>query len=272
MAQNRTQSPNHRPIRLTKTRRALFSLLGEYFLLGNKDIARLLPDSRKAALRTAQTLTKELREKHYLHGERYFDCENPTKNAEWLYCLSNKGLAYAQERGLCRTAKGANEKSAEHLGHDYALTKFHMQLKKQCDALGLRMKWLQRDLKRGVHPDALVEIVRGNGASDWFFVEVENSKQGKYLDGESALMRKVEHYHDYERSDACKADWRYFNSFRVMFLMKTRERADNFLKALSGNYDDEMFWITSRENPLTFRTSRDYRTATCSIADSTHTP
>lgn len=266
MAENRTQSPNHRPIRLTKTRRALFLLFGEYFLLGNKDIATLLPDSRKAALRSAQTLTKELREKHYLHGELYFDCENPTKNAEWLHCLSTKGLDYGHEHGLCRSGKAADEKSPQHLEHDYALTKFHIQVNTYAAERGIRIKWLQRDLKRGVHPDALVEIVRGNGASDWFFVEVENSKQGKYLDGKSALMRKVEHYHDYERSDACKADWRYFNSFRVMFLMKTRERADNFLKALSGNYADEMFWITSRENSLTFRTPKDYHTATYSFA------
>lgn len=263
---DRHPSPNPRPIRLTETRKALFQLFGEYFLLGNQDIAALLPGSRKAPLRSAQHLTQELRGRNYLHGELYFDSDNPTTNAEWLYCLTTKGLAYAQERGLCRLGKAANEKSAERLGHDYTLTKFHIQLKQYAEEHGLRIKWLQRDLKRGVHPDALVEIVRGNGKSDWCFVEVEHSKQGKYLAGESALLRKVGKYCEYQRTDACKEDWKYFNSFTVLFLMKNQERADNLLEALAKDYDDGMFWITSRDDPLAFRTPHDHRTVTYSFA------
>ncbi|HEY4492399.1 MAG TPA: hypothetical protein VI958_10410 [Acidobacteriota bacterium] len=259
MAENRTQSPNHHPIRLTKTRRALFSLFGEYFLLGNKDIAALLPGSSKAALRTAQALTKELREKHYLHGELYFDYDYPTRNAEWLYCLTSKGLTYARDHGLCRFGKAADEKSPLHLEHDYELTKFHIQLNQYCADRRIRLKWFQRDLKRGVHPDAVFEIVRGNGLSDWFFVEIENSKQGNYIAGESALMRKAEKYYSYHQSDHCLQDWKYFNSFRVIFVLKNNTRAAHFLDALAADYNDPMFWIGSRDNPLTFRTPKDHR-------------
>ena len=263
---DRLSYPNRRPIRLTQIRMALFQLFGEYFLLGNKDIAALLPGPRKASLRSAQHLTKELRERNYLHGELYFDYDDPTKNAEWLYCLTTKGLAYAQEHGLCRLGKAANEKSAEYLGHDYALTKFHIQLQKSGEERGARIKWFQRDLKRGVHPDALIEIVRGNGKSNWCFVEVENTKQGKYISSESSLLRKIAKYREYQGSDRCLEDWKYFNSFLVIFLLKNKERADNLLKTLARDNDDGMFWIMSQEDLLTFRTPHDHGIVTRNFA------
>lgn len=263
---SRLQSPNPHPIRLTTTRKRLFQLFGEYVLLGNKDIAGLLPGPRKAALRTAQHLTKELRERNYLHGELHFDSDNPAANAEWLYCLTTKGLTFAQNHNLCPLGKAANEKSVEYRGHDYALTQFHIFLKQYCEGHCIRIKWLQRDLKRGVHPDALLEIVRGNGKSDWCFVEVEYSKQGNYIAGESALLRKVANYFDYQGSDRCLEDWKYFNSFAVLFLLKNRERADNFLKVLDREYADRMFWITSQDDPLAFRTPQDHCTDTYSFS------
>ena len=172
---NRHPSRNPHPIRLTATRKALLQAFGEYFLLGNRDLAALLPGPRKAALRTAQQITKDLRERNFLHGELYFDYDNPARNPEWLYCLTTNGLAYAQERGLCRNGKAANEKSAEHLGHDYALTRFHLRLARYCD------------------------------------------------------------------------EW-----------------------TLAEDCADGMFWITSLENPLVFRTSRDYLSATHSIGGCTN--
>jgi hypothetical protein len=286
-----TQTPNNHPpkhFKVTPLRRAFLDLLVEYVNLTTNDFYRLIPskgtetsdadvrkeESRERAIRQA---LKTLAERGVLVRRRWFDDERtdtPFPVAVSVYSLSKEGLQLAREKGISNgQGKHAEDSSRrnESVGHELAITRFHLAL----DRLPRKVLWRQTDLRRTVNPDALFEIVATDGQSaHYYFLEIEKSKQGHYRNGESGLMKKLRLYHEYQGSEACKRDWRHFNRFRVIVVVKNEERRQNLLLALAEKLNTRTFWITTEAacqadiSEEIFLTPRDYRERAYSLIGS----
>jgi len=169
-----------------------------------------------------------------------------------VYWLSSKGLELAEEEGLANgDAKANDDHSPRTLDHEHEISRFHFAVKEFCGSKQLDLYWRQHDLKKAVHPDALFAItdpLKPDGENTfYYFLEIERSKLGKYMNGEPQLLRKLVKYYEYYNSEECLGDWDDFNQFRVIVVVRTEARRRNLLTHLSDHYKHRMFWITTAE-------------------------
>lgn len=193
----------------------------------------------------------------------HFDLD--TEGVNYVYGLSDKAL---KTFDLGRLAKTFDEHSARTLDHELGITTFHIALKRFCHDNRRTLFWQQRDLKRGIHPDALFALTdpsKPEGQNThYFFVEIERAKLGQYRTGEPAILRKLERYAQYFGSDQCDRDWN-FRAFRVVAVLTTDERAAFLLRVLSERLPHRAFWITSAAYAVdnlagpVFRTPSDHK-------------
>jgi hypothetical protein len=162
-----------------------------------------------------------------------------------VYGLSDRAL---KTFDFPATAKSFDEHSERTLDHELGITAFHIALKTLADQHGLTLYWQQRDLKRGIHPDALFALTdpaKPEGRNThYFFLEIERSKLAQYRNGGPSIIRKLERYVQYYDSEQCVKDWN-FRAFRVVVIQRTDERAANLLRALSATLPSRIFWLTS---------------------------
>lgn len=160
------------------------------------------------------------------------------------------------------------------MGHELAITRFHIALKRFCEDRRLELYWRQTNLKRTVHPDALFGITFPDlspGMNTYpYFLEIERSKQGHYQDRQSGLIRKLKRYYEYQGSAQCREDWRWFDRFRVVVVVKNGERRRNLLLALEETQPSRIFWITTEDADLSQKvclTPKDYRQTAYSLLE-----
>ena len=280
MTQNPNPKNSSRRFKFTASRHDILSLLVRYSNLTTNDFYRLLsppsPDKQHSHERDTRRTLLDFTEKGFLVRRRWFDDERndtPFPVAVSVYGLSKEGLRLAREKGIANgTGKHAEDSSRrnESVGHELEITRFHIAI----DSLPRKVLWRQTDLRRQINPDALFAIARSDGESAYYyFLEIEKSRQGHYEDGESGLMKKLGRYYEYQGSDECRRDWKHFDRFRVVVVLKNERRRLNLLKALSDRYKTRTFWVTTeplyRENPAApiFLTPKDHAAKSYSFLD-----
>ncbi len=273
--------------KFTPLRRAFLGLLVKYVNLTTNDLYRLIPRQpagsseedrrrRESHERSVRQALRTFAAQGFLVRRRWFDDERtdtPFPVAVSVYSLSKEGLRLAQERGSGNgQGKHAEDSSRgnESVGHELAITRFHMALER----LPRKVLWRQTELRRTVNPDALFEIVEPDGrGAYYYFLEIEKSKQGHYRDGESGLLKKLRRYQEYQGTEACKREWKHFDRFRVIVMVKNEERRQNLLLALSRRCNTRMLWLATEAacaadiGGKIFLTPRDYRDRAYSFLD-----
>jgi len=186
---------------------------------------------------------------------------SPFPHFQYTYRLSKHGAKEVHK-------KYSAEKSPVSLAHDSEITSFHIALRKYPGKLW----WKQDDLKKTVYPDAVFGLAKDSASpAAYFFLEIEKSRQGHYREGDSGLVTKLKRYSTYRRSPACRRDFKHFDDFRVIVVVKNAERRDNLLKKLSAVLPHGFIWITTereyKENVLgrIFRTPKDHERAAYSF-------
>jgi hypothetical protein len=183
-----------------------------------------------------------------------------------VWGLSDKGVEHAMKSGYATPAtKTLDDHSRRTLDHGLEISAFHMTLQRFAAKNNLQYTWQQSDLKRTVHPDALFTMPdRANSDREFcYFLEIERSKFGNYVDGEPQILRKLGAYYEYFNSTSCENEWG-FRQFRVIVVQPTDSRRAGLLRALQDRYRHRMFWLTTeplyRENIAgdIFKTPKDH--------------
>lgn len=185
-----------------------------------------------------------LQDEGLVHAEEHFVPHSAERRGRWMgttiyvYGLTDKGV---RQYG----GKSFDEHSARTLDHELEISLFHVALKTYCDRNNIKLYWQQSDLKRGIHPDALFKLIR-DGQQLSFFLEIEKSKNSKYIDGEPNIIRKLARYSDHYDTDACLNDWG-FRKFRVIVVQTNDTRRQNLLQVLREKLNHRMFWLTMEQ-------------------------
>jgi hypothetical protein len=203
----------HRAL-ITEQRERVLRLLSQFHYLTNRHFYRLLgaTPGHPSADRGVRRLLLLLVRAGLLESSRHVidNTRDRFLRYENCYRLSRAGaLAIG-----CPATSGI--KSAASVAHELLITDFHLALATSIPP-SYRLYWRQTDLKHTVNPDALLAITdttRPRDRSTWYyFLEIENSRQGHYREGESGLIAKLRKYVEYRRSDRCRAEWRHFHDF-----------------------------------------------------------
>src|SRR5438094_3230288 len=202
----------------TDHRRLILQLLVEYAYLARRDFYYLI-ENKSPSVESHERKVRRLLQSFdgCLHHGPIIDYDRSKQflTYQTIFWLSSKGLELAQEAGIDNGEGKANdEKSPRTLDHEYEITRFHLALKKQAPDL----YWQQRDLKQTIYPDALFAIPQGD-SEFYYFLEIEKSKQGKYIDGEPQVIRKLARYYSYHSSDLCEEEWK-FRKLRVVVIVR----------------------------------------------------
>ena len=237
----------------TKRKREVLELLGQYFVLRSKDLARLLrnPVPTGTDIRTINRTLKILDSAGLVHRLRYL---NPENDGIGYAC----GLSDAGVR-LCGEGKTFDEHSERTLDHELGISFFHLGLQDLCDERGFTLRWQQADLKHGVNPDAYFSLTDPkieDKNTHHFFLEVERAKIGNYRDGEPSIIRKLRRYYEYYDTPGCEIDWG-FRTYRVVTVLRNDERRTNLLRAMQADLNHRMFWLgVESEGAADFRTPK----------------
>jgi len=201
-------------------------------------------------LRAIRRTLAALREEGLVHRIPYIDLNRETGGPTAAWGLSDRAVASVD---LSRHgAKTFDEHSERTLDHELGISRFHMALKRGCDARGLALHWRQTDLKHAIHPDALAAITDPAKPEDantnWFFVEIERAKLGAYdAAREPSIIRKLARYYDHFNSTDCERAWG-IRQFRVLVILSSEGRRSNLLERLRAAFDHRMFLLATEGN------------------------
>lgn len=256
------ESPTPTTPRKTKriARRAVLSILADYFCLRIKDAAVLLhcDPNERADCRKIQEFFSRLRAEGTVTRLPYFDLEHQTRS--YVYGLTDRGAA--QYGG-----KTFDEHSARTLDHELQITEFHIRLAQAFKEPRFKLKWFQSNIKRSVNPDAYFSLTDYELPSEkntaHYFLEIERAKIGNIVNGEPSIVRKLAHYYDYYDTADCEKDWG-FKRFRVITVVRNADKQYNLCGRLAKDYAHRMFWITTEPHvhegiaSEIFRTPKDF--------------
>ena len=247
-------------MRMTEQRRQIVRALVGYVHLATRDFYGLANVANDGEARALRRVLHDLAELGLVRRDRLIEERSPKERIphwEYLYWLSPRGLAVAQEEGLdkARTGKAAEDKSLLMLPHEHAITAFHLALNR---AAGAQVWWRQRDLRHTfvwrdatctVSPDALFY-----SGGYYHFLEIERSHQGHYRERQSALMAKAEAYASYFASRMYKERWAGMEGFFVLVVMRTAARASWLAERLRAQSAGPIFRLSHEAlcqgNPL----------------------
>jgi protein involved in plasmid replication-relaxation len=232
---------------LTTFRRRVLGLLAEYHYLRTPDFYGLLQISDPHEQRgTRRALMLLARAGLVLRSRQAVD-DPSDAFLRYQHC-------YRLSRAGCHAIGGgqaAIEKSPASIDHELLITDFHIALSAGVPGTH-RVYWRQSDLKRTVHPDALFAITNTTRPRElstfYYFLEAEYSRQGHYRAGESGLIAKLRRYSEYRRSAACREEWKHFSDFRVVVVLRTRERQENLLRVLKKKLPIKALWTTTTDD------------------------
>lgn len=193
-----------------------------------------------------------------------------------MYFFSFKGGEKCVNLGILEKPRYVYKKSPKSIAHDSLISEFHLALElglgaRKCtwdsvdggcvwpDQHKLTLTWEQwrddmTDLKHLI-PDARFAI---QGEEEYTLVEVVRANISKPKDREDELTEKLM---EYEK----------LGIPRVLILMPTKTRADNYLKKLSQILPSSHIWVTDYDSWISdvlgkiFRTPKNYETRQYSI-------
>jgi hypothetical protein len=243
--------------RLTKQRKSILDLLCRYTYLRTSHFYALTRADRDGAQRAMRRLLHDFWKRGYLVRRVVvdYDAPGPFPRYENVYSLSSSGVELLRNSGgLDYSLICTPEKSPHSLEHDIWITEFHLAVERFCDLNGWTAYWQQYNLKRTVNPDALFALTDPRRPEDestsYYFLEMERSRQGSYLDGRSGLLRKLERYAEYYGTERCLRDWEWFDEFRVVIVVANETRRTNLLLQLSEFLPDPAFWVLVQGSDL----------------------
>jgi len=230
----------------------MLRLLAEYFCLRTNDLPELRgkPGRTESARRSARRTLLLLYQQGLVARLPYLDLDNAAGGFTYVYGLSEPGVRHAAAHGHAGgTAKPFGEHSARTLDHELAITAFHRSLAKFAAANTLDLYWLQKDLKRTVHPDAVFALTDPSAPDDrntrYYFLEIERAKAGGYRDGEPQIVRKLRAYARHWGTRACEKDWGDFREFTVIVVMRTEARRRNLNAAMGADVPPAIVVLTT---------------------------
>jgi len=212
---------------LNPTKRRVLELLAEYFCLRTKDAATLLR-KREATETDARSVRRTLSILHrdgFLERLAHIDLTQERGGMTRVWGLSDKGVEHAVKNGYATSAtKSFDDHSRRTLDHELEISTFHMALERFTVTNNLPYTWQQADLKRTVHPDALFTMPdRANPDREFcYFLEIERSKFGHYVNGEPQILRKLGAYYEYFNSTGCEKEWGFGSSGSLWYSRRTR--------------------------------------------------
>jgi hypothetical protein len=232
----------------TRAKREALAVLADYFCLNTHLAAELLGVSGRAV----QAHYQRLIDAQLVYGIRYAPEEHAKGSIPIAYGLSDSGVTKAFADGFATdSTKTIKEHRPSRLEHEIMISRFHLELAKLCESKGWDLRWRQRDLQRGVYPDALLSI---NGR--FFFLEIERAKLGNYKNGEPQILRKLKTYRDHYGSTDCEKNFG-FRKFSVITVMRTRERRDNLVTFLKrAGIESGIFLNASEDSIFDFTTPK----------------
>jgi hypothetical protein len=193
--------------------------------------------------------------------------------AEYSYRLSKHGA------NIATGGKFLGELSPTSANHDKNLTELHTAL----DNFPGKVIWEQRHMKRTVNPDAMFGLSKDGKTGHFFFLEYERSRANHYTEpGVSGLVKKVKKYDDYRMGKLkrkVREDWKLFDDFRVIFIVKNNDRKPqarkrNLLKKLvEQNLAFRRIWVATDKEFLAdpmgkvFHTPADFSERSYSLLD-----
>lgn len=231
---------------------------------------------------TADQLTRFLgRDESYVQKclKKFYDVGllNRTQDGPFgamMYFLSFKGGEKCVNLGILEKPKYVYKKSPKSIAHDSLISEFHLALEialrdripacqhstPPCDSCAANiLTWEQwrDDMTDLAHliPDARFAVV---GDDDFTLVEVVRANISKPKDREDELTEKM---FEYEK----------LGIKRILILMPTKSRADNYLKKLFSILPSSAIWVTDYDSVFkdvlgaVFRTPKNYETRSYSI-------
>lgn len=144
---------------VTLHRKRILDWLGEYRHLGSRHVFQLFGAATDNQKHEVTRKLRDLARAKLVHCERWVDFSRPYSHfppSQVVYWFSRRGWELAQKYGYEGTFN--DEKSPYSLGHELAITDFHIAVKKACETKGLELDWQQTDLKKTVYPDALFAV------------------------------------------------------------------------------------------------------------------
>lgn len=220
----------------------MLELLTEYFVLRTTDLVELIyGDQFKTKQASVRRTTKLLAEQGLIKRFSQQNIGQEFGQAPKVCGLSAKGVSLYGGKSI------DDYKYRRTLDHESEISQFHIAVSKFCAAHNLTLDWNQDDLTKGVFADAYFSIT-GTQTND-FFLEIER----QYMSDN--LIKKATRYFEYYDTPQCEKDWG-FRKFRVIFVHQTHARAKHFLKVLEKDYKNRMFWLTTKNDPLTFQTPK----------------
>lgn len=216
---------------LTKAKQEILRLLAEYFCATTNGLAELRYGTpNESQLRAIRRTLLLLHREGLVARLPFLDLTHAAGGFTYVYGLSEKGVRQVLAENACSdAAKPFGEHSARTLDHELAITAFHRAAARFADARSIELYWLQRNLKRVVHPDAVFALTDPRKPEDrntrYYFLEIERAKLGSYADGEPQLLRKLRAYARHWGTRACRNDWRDFSEFQVVAVLGTAARA-----------------------------------------------
>ncbi len=246
---------------LTPQRHKILELLVEYAYLSRRDFYSLVENTSPTETSHERRIRRILQGFYrYLRHGPIIDYDSSKKflTYETIFWLSSKGLALAQTAGIDNGEGKANdEHSPRTLDHEYEITRFHLCLKQLAAEQCHDLYWQQRDLRKTVYPDAIFALAKEY--EFYYFLEIEKSKQGRYIDGKPQILRKLARYYNYYNSDLCEDEWG-FRLFRVVIVAQTEGRRENLLNHLRESFNHRMFWVSTLDTPFEFLNCSDEKT------------
>jgi hypothetical protein len=232
---------------LTPQRREVLQLLADYQYLRTPDFYHLMKRSGPHEERGVRRLLMLLAQAGLVERSRHAvdDPTDPFLRYQHCYRLTRAG------QRVIGGGHAAVEKSPASIDHELAITDFHIALA-EWTPVTHRIYWRQTDLKRSVNPDALFAVTDTTKPREqstiYYFLEVEYSRQGHYRAGDSGLLAKLRRYAEYRRAEACRREWQHFGDFRVVVVLRTRERQENLLRVLAERLPTTAIWTTTAED------------------------
>ncbi len=164
---------------------------------------------------------------------------------------------------------------SEYESHFELLTsQFHLALEKYCREKSMELFWDLDAPSWTLNPDAMFMITDHSASAPpdkntWYYFLVLQRK--RYRDDDKTyvpeLLQRAFEHRDWKRSDKDKhEEWLAgFEMARIIILMESAADADKILQSLRQRGKGVAFWVSSLENPLVFRTAKDFETATYSF-------
>jgi hypothetical protein len=245
-----------RPLRLTPSREEVLHHLAAFRYLRTSDLCTLLRADTRTTDRAVRRLVTDLFRRGILSRRIAVDLRSgrPRPEYEFVYWLSGAGWRVAEDANLTEAGAAPHRASARGLDHELAITDFHCAVRDFAKANHIEVFWQQSDLRRGVNPDAMFAITdpeKETGAdTSYFFLEVERNASSGYEGGRSSLLRRLAKYAAYQGSAECRAEWEWFDEFRVIILVSTEARRQRLCARFPSELAIPMFWLAVEGGPI----------------------